>query len=117
MEYQSNESKSNVHYWMGFLTGLLLGGLVGSVAMLLMAPQSGEKTRAKIQKKSMELRDKTVETVEDTMKQARTKGHQITVDVHDKAEELQQRGQEVLDEQKERLSDAVESGKKFVQNS
>ena len=117
MEYQSNEPKSNVQYWMGFLAGLLLGGLGGSVAMLLMAPQSGDKTRAKIQKKSMELRDKTVDTVEDAMKQARTKGHQITVDVHDKAEELQQRGQEVLDEQKERLSAAVESGKKFVQNS
>jgi hypothetical protein len=65
----------------------------------------------------MELRNQTVDTVEDAMTQARTKAQQITTDVRDKAEVLQHRGQEVLDEQKERLSAVVESGKKVVQNS
>jgi hypothetical protein len=55
--------------------------------------------------------------VEDAMTQARTKAQHITTDVRGKAEELQHRGQDVLDEQKERLSAAVESGKKVVRNS
>jgi len=117
MKDQINERASNVHDRMGFLAGLLLGGLSGAVTMLLVAPQSGEKTRTKIQKKSMKLRNQTVETVEDAMTQARTKAQQITADVRDKVEELQKRGQEVLDQQKERLSAVVESGKKGGQNS
>lgn len=92
MENQINAYESNVRYWMGFLAGLLLGVLGGAVAMLLLAPQSGEKTRAEIQKKSIELRNQTVETVEDAMTQARTKAQHITSDVRDKAEELHQRG-------------------------
>jgi vacuolar-type H+-ATPase subunit H len=65
----------------------------------------------------MDLRDQAVETVEDTMTQARTKAQQITIEVRDKAEELQQRGQEIFDEQKKRLSAVVESGQKDVQDS
>jgi len=92
MEYQINEHESNVRYYMAFLAGLLLGGLGGALVMLLEAPQSGAKTRAKIKKKSKQLRDQTVENVEDAMKQVRSKTHQITADVRDYAEELQQRG-------------------------
>lgn len=99
----------------GFITGLLLGGLAGAVAVLLVTPHSGEKTRAIILNKSKELREQSVETVEDAVTQARTKVHQITADVRDKTDELQQRGQEVLNEQKERLSAAVESGNAAIQ--
>ena len=90
-----------------FLAGVLVGGLVGASVTLLMAPQSGKKTRALIQEKSIELRDQTAEVVEDTVAQARTKAHQITTDVHEKAEELQHRGQEMLNKQKERVSALV----------
>jgi hypothetical protein len=41
----------------------------------------GRKTRAEIQKKSIELRNQTVETVDDAMTQARTKAQHITSDV------------------------------------
>jgi gas vesicle protein len=85
--------------------------------MLLLAPQSGKKTRAQIQQKSLELRDQTAETVEDALAQARVKARQITADVHEQAEALQQRGQDMLDEQKERLSTVVEAGKTAVQGS
>lgn len=115
MEKLMIEHKSEANHPMGFIRGLLLGGLAGAVAILLVAPQSGEKTRAKIVNKSTELRDQTVGTVEDAMTQARAKTHQITADVRDKAEKLQQRGQEVLAEQKEHLSAAVESGNAAVQ--
>jgi len=35
------------------LAGLLIGGLAGAGAMLLLAPQSGKETRAQIQQKTM----------------------------------------------------------------
>ena len=114
MENPMIEHESEDHHLMDFITGLLLGGLAGAVAILLLAPQSGEKTRAKILSKSMELRNQTVETVEDVMTQARTKARQISTDVRDNVAELKQRGQEVLADQKEHLSAVVDSGDAVV---
>ena len=51
----------------GGLAGTLIGGLVGSVAMLLLAPHSGKKTRAKLLRQGKELREQTAETAEDAM--------------------------------------------------
>jgi gas vesicle protein len=116
MNNQSEHENHAIHPG-GFLAGLLIGSLAGAGTMLLLAPQSGKKTRAQIQQKSIELRDQTVETVEDAVTQARTKAHQITTGVREKAEELQQRGQAMLDEQREHLSAVVESGKTLVHGS
>lgn len=100
-----------------FLAGLLFGGLAGAGAMLLLAPQSGKKTRTQIQEKSIELRDQTVKTVEDTVAQVRTKANQITTSIQKQSEELQQRGQDMLDEQKERWTPVVEAGKTAAQGT
>ena len=108
-----NESSAN-RPW-GFLAGLLLGGLAGAGAMLMLAPQSGKRTRAKIQQKGMELRDQTTEAVDDAVAQARATVHQVKADVRKDAKELQHRGQEMLDEQMERVSAVVEAGKAAVQ--
>jgi len=99
------------------LAGLLLGGLAGAGAMLLLAPQSGKETRAQIQQKTMELRDRTTETVEEAIAQAKSKTHQIKADVREKAGELHQQGQEMLIKQLDHVSEAVESGKTKVKNS
>ena len=84
------------------LAALLIGSLAGAVTMLLLAPQSGKKTRRKLRRQSHELREQTAETVEDALDQARDKSHQITHDVRKQAEELEQRGQAMLDGQKGR---------------
>ena len=88
----------------------------GALAMLLLAPQSGKRTRAKLQRQSHELREQTAETVEDAVAQARVKARQITADVHEQAEALQQRGQDMLDEQKKRLSTVVKAGKSVTRS-
>lgn len=100
-----------------FLAGLLIGGLAGAGAMLLLAPQSGKSTRTQIQEKSIELRDQTMKSMEDTITQVRGKANQITSNLSKQAEELQQRGQEMLDKQKERWSPVVEAGKTAVQGT
>ena len=43
-----------------FTSGLILGGIIGSVLGILYAPDSGKRTRKKIQRKSDELVDDVV---------------------------------------------------------
>jgi gas vesicle protein len=50
---------------MGLLTGLLIGGLTGFGAMLLLAPQSGKKISALIRQKSTQLQDRATDTFDD----------------------------------------------------
>lgn len=112
MNKLSNEHETYVNHHPGsFLAGMLLGGLAGVGAALLLAPQSGEKTRAQIERKSMELRDQTTEAVEGAVAQTRVKAQQVTADVRTQVEALQQRGQAVLDEQKARVSSILKAGK------
>jgi len=44
-----------------FFAGLVIGGLVGATLSLLLAPQSGEETRAQIRDKSVEYKDRAGE--------------------------------------------------------
>ena len=114
MENQNQEPRHNSSNAIPFLAGMLVGGLAGAATMLLLAPQSGQKTRDQIQNKGIELRDQATETVEDAMTQVRRTAQQLTDDVHEKAGELQQRGQDMFDEQRERLSTFVERGNKNI---
>ena len=117
MDNHNYEQENNVNQPGSFLAGLLIGGLAGAGTMLLLAPQSGKRTRTQIQLKSMELRDQTTEAVEDAMAQAGVKARQIRTDVRKQAKELEHRGQDMFDEQKERFSTLVEAGKTAVQGS
>jgi gas vesicle protein len=40
-----------------FLTGIMIGGLVGATVGILLAPTSGEEVRTQIQERSIRLRD------------------------------------------------------------
>lgn len=65
-----------------FLVGFIVGGAVGAVVGILLAPQSGEETRAQIAERGIELRD-----------------------------ELQEKVPPLIDEQRGRVEDAIEKGK------
>lgn len=80
-----------------FLAGFVIGGLIGAGVALLMAPQSGEETRALIADKSIELRDRAAETASD---------------VQSRAGELAQQTSQRYDEQVQRIQAAVDAGKK-----
>lgn len=55
-----------------FVIGFVVGGLAGAVAALLLAPTSGEETRAVIKEKAIELKDRTSESVGQAYSQAET---------------------------------------------
>ena len=107
--------ENTVNQMGSFFAGLLVGGLSGTGAMLLLAPQSGKKMRAQIQKKSIELRKQTTKAVEDTLSQVRGKARQITDDVQEQAGALKQRGQDVIDEQRDHLSQTLKGLGETVQ--
>lgn len=100
-----------------FFAGLLLGSLAAVGATLLLAPQSGEKTRIKIQQKGLELGEQASETVEDAVAQARVNTHKVMADVRAEAEELRQRGHALLDKGKEGMLAVVQAGKTAIQGS
>jgi gas vesicle protein len=115
-----------------FLVGFLAGGLVGAAVALLFAPQSGEETRTLIRDKSIELKDKAVETADEarirtekTLEEARARAETAYAEARaradelakltkERAAELQKRGQVVLEEQKSKLEGAIEAGKKVA---
>ena len=80
-----------------FLAGFVIGGLIGAGVALLMAPQTGEETRALITDKSIELRDRAVETAGE---------------VQTRATDYAQQTAERYDEQVQRIQAAVDAGKK-----
>jgi gas vesicle protein len=100
------------------LGGFLVGSVIGVATALLFAPRSGEETRAEIRDRAVDLRDRTSETVKDTVSQARTKAYEIkdtvTDTVREKADELKQRGKHVVGRKLDEVSDAAETGKKKV---
>jgi gas vesicle protein len=110
MIHANQEYKYRTNNTLSVLVGTLIGALAGAATMLLLAPQSGKDTRMQIQKKGIELRDRTTEMMEDTIAQVRTNANKITMGVKNY-------GQELAVEQLDHVSEAAQAGKKVIQGS
>jgi gas vesicle protein len=64
----------DTHGGRSFLSGLLIGALVGAGLALLFAPQSGEETRRIIRRKARKLADEARERYEDANDRVREAG-------------------------------------------
>jgi gas vesicle protein len=91
------------------LGGFLVGSVIGVATALLFAPRSGEETRAEIRGKAVELRDRTTETVRDTVSQAKSKAYEIKDTVVEKAEELKERGKHTISRKLDDASQTLET--------
>ena len=103
--------------FVGILGGLMIGSVAGAVAMLLLAPQSGKKTRLLIQDKSIQLRDRATGMMDDAFEQVRSSTNKIAAGGLQKADELKQQGQDLLAGQLDRVAVAARAGQKAVQNA
>ena len=114
-DYEYGQVRETTDSTKHILTGIVVGGLIGATAMMLLTPRSGEEIRAEIKDKAMDLRDRTTETVKDTVSQVASKAGHIKGGIRGKSQDLKHRGQDVLIEQLDRVSEAVEAAKKALQ--
>jgi len=84
--------------------------MAGAVAALLLAPQSGEETRAIIKERSIELRDKAGVEAEEAWKRAEI----VAVDARQRADEL---ARQAMAQGSEISLKARERGKELVDNA
>jgi len=112
---KDQEPETHNNNILGVLVGMLIGSLAGAVTMLLLAPQSGKRTRIQIQEKGVELRDQAVGIVEDAVAQVRLDVNKAARNGRRKANQLLHQGQSLVADQLEYVSDAVKAGKKAIQ--
>lgn len=110
-DYDTRQVTETMDATKHILTGIVVGGLIGATAMMLLTPRSGEEMRAEIKEKAEDWRDRTTDTVKDTVSQVVSKAGQLK----GKSQDLKHRGQDVLIEQLDRVSEAVEAAKKALQ--
>lgn len=82
----------------GFVTGLLLGGLLGAAVAMVLAPQAGEDTRDLLRSKARETSGRLRDVAED-----------LTENVA--AADLLARGKQIVEEARARFDSAVADGK------
>jgi gas vesicle protein len=101
----------------GVAASLIIGSMIGAGTMLLMAPQSGKRTRVQIQQKSIELRDQATEKVEDVITQMKKESRKLAKSGRHKARKLLHQGQEMVSGRLAHVAEALETGKKSILGS
>jgi gas vesicle protein len=71
----------------GFMKGILIGGILGTIVALFAAPHSGAETRQILREKGVELKDKTAQTFDNAREQVET----AISDTRQRADEVVQR--------------------------
>jgi len=89
-----------------FMSGLIVGGLIGAVAALLMAPQSGEETRSQIRSSAIDLSSRAQDELSNIQIQAERKLEEIRA----QAEELQANAQRSIDEARAQITSTLKRG-------
>lgn len=100
-----------------FLVGFIVGGVTGAIAALLLAPQTGEETRAVIRDRSIELKDtvaaeaeKAKIKIEEGAIKARTKVEESSKAIYAQGEEIAHKAKQTGGE----LAEAVKTRVKKV---
>jgi gas vesicle protein len=111
-DFEYNESSG------GFLSGFIVGLIAGSVVALLTAPQSGEETRQMIGEKSLEIREKAAESIDEVLLQAEramASARETTEHTIDRTKrqitQLEARGEQMIEEQRQRFNRIVEDAR------
>jgi len=79
-----------------FLTGVIIGGALGAIAGILLAPKSGAETRADIADTAKDVLARTDKTI----KEIQTKADDVVSDLQKKGEDIQKKIQGLIDKQK-----------------
>ena len=80
-----------------FFTGFLVGGAIGAIAGILLAPKSGEETRALIAETTKDVSKRAEETV----KEIQNKADDVVSEMQKKGDELKEKLQNMINHKKE----------------
>ncbi len=79
-----------------FLAGFLVGGAIGAVAGILLAPKSGAETRQLLADGAKD----TLRRADETVKEIQSKADDVVSDMQKKGEEIRGKLQDLIDKQK-----------------
>lgn len=79
-----------------FLAGFVVGGAIGAIAGILLAPKSGEETRAMLADSAKSAMKKADETV----KEIQAKADDVVSDLQKKGDEIKEKLQNLINQQK-----------------
>ena len=80
-----------------FIAGFVVGGAIGAIAGILLAPKSGEETRNEIANSAKDMLKKADETV----KQIQSKADDALGELQKKGEEIKGKLQDLINKQKD----------------
>lgn len=80
-----------------FLAGFIVGGAIGALAGILLAPKSGAETRAMIADSAKDIAKRADETV----KEIQEKADDVVSDMQRKGEEIKEKLQNLIKQQKD----------------
>ena len=108
---------SNQNSGAEFFAGLIIGGLVGAALSILLAPQSGEETRAQLRDKGLEFKDRAEEGVLEARQLAQKQISSLQeqmAGLQDQIAGLQEKGAETLEKGKQSANEAIAKGKQAL---
>lgn len=80
-----------------FFTGFLVGGAIGAIAGILLAPKSGEETRALIAETTKDV----TKRAEATVKEIQDKADDVVTEMQKKGDEIKEKLQNMINKQKD----------------
>ena len=80
-----------------FLAGFIVGGAIGALAGVLLAPKSGEETRKILADKAQEM----AKRADETAKQIQVKADDVVSDLQKRGDEIKEKLQDLISKQKE----------------
>lgn len=85
-----------------FLAGFIVGGAIGAIAGVLLAPKSGEETRAMIADTTKDV----LKRADQTVKEIQEKADDVVSDMQKKGDEIKEKLQNLINQQKESAKEA-----------
>ena len=85
-----------------FLAGFIVGGAIGAIAGVLLAPKSGEETRQMIADGAKD----ALKRADETVKEIQSKADDVVSDMQKKGDEIKEKLQNLINQQKEAKQEA-----------
>jgi gas vesicle protein len=96
----------------GFFSGLIIGGMIGAILAIVLAPQSGEETRDFIRGKAHEAKNRALDLAYDMQDRVA----EVADDLRAQADQLTEMSRQAYESTKSKINDAVDAGRKAAQS-